>query len=392
MTDFAPSMPEGDGLVPGWLERLAAVGWRLLATIALGLVLLWIAILLATVTASILVAAIVAATFAPFVLALRDRGWSRIKAAAAVFVGAMLVILATLAIIALAFLPAIKSAVEGITDRGQRDSRTSWPASTSRPRWATRSTTRRRASRRGSRPRPPRSREHRDGGDRRAAGDLPDLLLPDGWRQGLGLGDGVCQPVAARDASSTAGHVALERVGGYLRGTAVIAAFDGLVEGLFLVILGVPDAGALAVVVFLGRFIPYIGGLVTTIVLSVRDAASAGSDGGPRPAGPDHDPQRHPGQVPGAGHLSPDGSYPPGDRAHRAAGRGGPGGDHRSLRRDPGRRLRARHRRRAGVDPRRRRTCAGLEPTRWCRSGSTGSANGAGGFSARSACSRCSSR
>ena len=96
MTDFAPSMPEGDGLVPGWLERLAAVGWRLLATIALGLVLLWIAVLLGTVTASILVAAIVAATFAPFVLALRDRGWSRIKAAAAVFVGAMLVILATL--------------------------------------------------------------------------------------------------------------------------------------------------------------------------------------------------------------------------------------------------------------------------------------------------------
>src|SRR6478752_873101 len=115
MTDFAPSKPGGDGLVPGWLERLAAIGWRLLATIALGLVLLWIAVLLGTVTASILVAAIVAATFAPFVLALRDRGWSRIKAAAAVFVGAMLVILATLVVIVLAFLPGIQSAVEGIT-------------------------------------------------------------------------------------------------------------------------------------------------------------------------------------------------------------------------------------------------------------------------------------
>ena len=80
--------PEGSGLVPGWLLRLAAIGWRLLATIALGLVLIWIASLLSTVTASILVAAIVAATFAPFVLALRDRGWSRIKAAAAVFLGA----------------------------------------------------------------------------------------------------------------------------------------------------------------------------------------------------------------------------------------------------------------------------------------------------------------
>src|SRR5882672_1823979 len=112
MSQIAAELPPDSGLVPGWLERLAAIGWRLLVTIALGLVLLWIAVLLSTVTASVLVAAIVAATFAPFVLALRDRGWSRIKAAAAVFLGAMLVILATLVVIGLAFLPAIKSTVE----------------------------------------------------------------------------------------------------------------------------------------------------------------------------------------------------------------------------------------------------------------------------------------
>ena len=34
-----------------------------------------------------------------------------------------------------------------------------------------------------------------------------------------------------REAITTSGHVALERVGGYLRGTAVIAAFDGAVRG-----------------------------------------------------------------------------------------------------------------------------------------------------------------
>ena len=79
-----------------------------------------------------------------------------------------------------------------------------------------------------------------------------------------------------RATISTAGHVALERVGGYLRGTAVIAAFDGFVEGLFLVILGVPNAGALGVIVFLGRFIPYIGGLVTTIILLFATLASQG--------------------------------------------------------------------------------------------------------------------
>ena len=70
-----------------------------------------------------------------------------------------------------------------------------------------------------------------------------------------------------RDAITTSGHVALERVGGYLRGTAVIAAVDAVAEGLFLVILGVPLAAPLAVIVFFGRFIPYIGGLITTLLL-----------------------------------------------------------------------------------------------------------------------------
>ena len=115
MTDIATAPPEEAGLVPGWLQRLAAIGWRLLVTIALGLVLLEIAVLLSTVTVSILVAAIVAATFAPFVLALRKRGWSRIKAAAAVFLGAAAVIIATLVIIAMAFIPYIAAAIEKIS-------------------------------------------------------------------------------------------------------------------------------------------------------------------------------------------------------------------------------------------------------------------------------------
>ena len=105
MTEIGRGLPAGSDLVPGWLVRLAAIGWRLLATILLALVLLAIALELATVTASILLAAIVAATFAPYVLALRNRGWSRIRAAAVVFLGAALVIVATLVIIALAFVP-----------------------------------------------------------------------------------------------------------------------------------------------------------------------------------------------------------------------------------------------------------------------------------------------
>ena len=52
-----------------------------------------------------------------------------------------------------------------------------------------------------------------------------------------------------------------------------------VVEFLFMVGLGVPLAAPLAVLVFLGGFIPYVGGLVTTVVLV---AVAAGTTG-PRP-------------------------------------------------------------------------------------------------------------
>ena len=44
MSEIGTEAPTGSDLVPGWLERLAAVGWRLLAAILLGLVLLFVAV------------------------------------------------------------------------------------------------------------------------------------------------------------------------------------------------------------------------------------------------------------------------------------------------------------------------------------------------------------
>ncbi|MGO2533327.1 AI-2E family transporter [Arthrobacter rhombi] len=48
-------------------------------------------------------------------------------------------------------------------------------------------------------------------------------------------------------------------LGGYVRGTAMIAAIDGLIVGVALVILRVPLALPLGVFVFLGGFVPIIG-------------------------------------------------------------------------------------------------------------------------------------
>jgi predicted PurR-regulated permease PerM len=276
MTEMEAAHPPDTGLVPGWLQRLAAIGWRLLAAVVLGVVSIRIAVLLSTVTASVLVAAIIAATFAPFVLALRDRGWSRIKAAAAVFLAAAVVIVATLIIIGLAFLPYAAQVVEdlsaGIETLKSLMAQYTIPpevadtidhATKGLQAWLSASA----------------SEIATNIGTVATVGLLATFLtfffLMDGdkaWVWGLSSAN-----EWRREAIMTSGHIALERVGGYLRGTAVLAAIDGLAEGLFLFVLGVPHALPLAVIVFFGRFIPYIGGLVTTILLLVVTLAAQGT-------------------------------------------------------------------------------------------------------------------
>lgn len=59
-----------------------------------------------------------------------------------------------------------------------------------------------------------------------------------------------------------AGRAAWATITGYVRGTAVIATIHGIVMGFALSLLGVPLALPLAVLIFLGSFIPFIGALV----------------------------------------------------------------------------------------------------------------------------------
>jgi predicted PurR-regulated permease PerM len=102
-----PADAAGGGIetVPGWLAALAAISWRLLAVLGLGLILLSIALVLATVTASVLVAFLVSASFAPLNQRLRDRGWSRTPAASATSVVALLTVLGVALILAVGFAP-----------------------------------------------------------------------------------------------------------------------------------------------------------------------------------------------------------------------------------------------------------------------------------------------
>ena len=84
----------GAELVPGWLARLSAIAWRILVAVALVVLGGLAPIELSIVTGAILVALIVTAVVYPLVQQLRDRGWPRARAAGAVSVLALVVVVA----------------------------------------------------------------------------------------------------------------------------------------------------------------------------------------------------------------------------------------------------------------------------------------------------------
>ncbi|MGH3720489.1 MAG: AI-2E family transporter [Pseudonocardiaceae bacterium] len=86
------------------------------------------------------------------------------------------------------------------------------------------------------------------------------FLLYDGeriWRW-------LISPLPPREARRVdqAGRVAWTTITAYVRGTAIIAAIHGIVIGFALYLLGVPLALPLAVLIFLGSFIPFVGSLL----------------------------------------------------------------------------------------------------------------------------------
>ena len=62
-----------------------------------------------------------------------------------------------------------------------------------------------------------------------------------------------------REKAALAGARSMEVLGGYVRGTAIVAAVDAICIGAALFILGVPLALPLTVIVFVGSFIPLVG-------------------------------------------------------------------------------------------------------------------------------------
>lgn len=68
-------------------------------------------------------------------------------------------------------------------------------------------------------------------------------------------------------------------LGGYVRGTATVALVDAVLIGIGLAVLGVPLTIPLAVIVFIGAFIPVLGATVTGVLADRVTAVTNGPVG-----------------------------------------------------------------------------------------------------------------
>jgi predicted PurR-regulated permease PerM len=83
-------------------------------------------------------------------------------------------------------------------------------------------------------------------------------------------------PVAARARISEAGHLIYSVIGRYIRGIAIVGAVDGFFIGIALWILGVPIALPLAVLTFVGAFLPVVGAFMAGLLAAVVALVSKG--------------------------------------------------------------------------------------------------------------------
>ena len=378
-------------LVPDWLINLAALGWRVFVIVALLIALWGLASVLWTVTASIAVAVVIAAIFAPIVVRLRERGRSRTAAAAIVWVvRPRLVIAGVLLLLGIAFMPYVVDVLRqiqaGITALQAALAGLNLPpevgTAVQRPR-------RRRARRlRRTSPAP----SPRRVGERRSRSSilatfLVFFFLQDGDKAWVWIFQ------AASDQKRERDHRGRRRCPVARRWLPAghdhpVRRSSRVTDFVFMFVLGVPLAVPLALLVFLSGYIPYFGGIVATGLILLVTYAALGSGPviamlvliairnailgyGVRPAVYGRTVSIHPARGP-----------------HRPARGVRAGRRRRPVRRRARDRDRPRRRERDGRDPRPRARAPSCR--RSCRPGSTGWRNGAGGSSSRSASSRCS--
>jgi predicted PurR-regulated permease PerM len=259
-------------IVPPWLVALAELGWRVLVITVLVVVLALAATVVWTVVAAIVLTIVVAAVFAPMVLRFRAGGHSRNGAAGIVWATIMLVGIAILLLLAVVFLPYLGELAQTM-DASVAETQAELE-SAGAPAWV--GDLLEQAAAAG-----------REGVAQTIGTWLANVVgvvilavfllfffLRDGDLAWLWMFQSA--PPEKRERITAAGDEALKRVGGYLRGTTILAAIVSLTDLLFMLLLGVPMAGPLAVLVFLGGYVPYFGSIVTSAIVLIVTYADVG--------------------------------------------------------------------------------------------------------------------
>ncbi len=83
-------------------------------------------------------------------------------------------------------------------------------------------------------------------------------------------------PARSRESWKAAGGVGWYTFSGYARGTVIIAVTDAILAAIILLIVGVPLAAPLAVLVFIGAFIPLVGAPAAMVIAMVVALAANG--------------------------------------------------------------------------------------------------------------------
>ena len=258
------------------LDRAAAWSWRLLVCIGALFAVLALLWYLRVIVLPIMVALTIAPALAPITARLRALHIERPAAALSLLTGlaivAGLVAIVTTSVLAQSdeLRDSVSQAVEDITDRLEGEpfnlslDRTENLQSSLSDSW-------REAS------------SYAASGVQAGIGLLTGLVLAVTilyfvLRDGAALWSWILRRFApeTRPVIDRAGRGAWAALGGFLRGTALIAAIDASLIGIGLWLLGVPLAFALAVLVFLGAFVPFVGAFVSGLVAVLVAFADGG--------------------------------------------------------------------------------------------------------------------
>jgi predicted PurR-regulated permease PerM len=272
-----PAGPTHQRSVPRALELAAAISWRLLVCAGAIAVIAIVVARLRLVVLPLVVALLLATALAPLVMQLRRRNVPPAAAAAIVLTGAVGAIAGAVAVVAV---PAWGELDElDINVRGGVERLAEWFGLSEHQVDATIERALNQL------------REHADsiaggiisGGVlalELVAGSMLALVLlffvlKDGeriWLATVGL-----LPAERRPAVDATGNRIWFALGGYLRGIATVALVDAVCIGLGLYLIGIPLVLPLAVLTFLGGFVPYVGATATGLAAVLVALVSEGT-------------------------------------------------------------------------------------------------------------------